>query len=149
MQVVDNDGNNLGVIKREEALRKAREVELDLVLVAPNAKPPVAKIIDWSKFKYEQSKKARQSKSAQVGNKEWWFKPNIEDRDMEIKIEQAEKFVQKGGVAKLTVKYVRRTPYPQMIETMKRLKEVAEQRFEVIGDERKEGRNIAINVKKK
>lgn len=149
MRVIDSEGNNIGVLKREEALNKAREMEMDLVLIAPEAKMPVAKIIDWSKFKYEQSKKARQSKSTQIENKEWWFKPNIEERDMAIKLEQVYKFIAKGGIAKLTVKYVRRTPYSQLFETMKVLKETIGEKAEIFGDERKEGKNISINIKKK
>jgi translation initiation factor IF-3 len=149
MRVIDENGNNLGVLSKQDALKRAQAVDLDLVLVSPEAKPPVARIIDWSKFKYEQTKKARQAKGHQVKNKEWWFKPNIAENDMEIKLNRVVEFVSKGNTAKLTVRAMKRVPKKQMYDTMNRLREMLNGRVEEISEVRPEGRNLVINVKKK
>ncbi|BCX13891.1 MAG: translation initiation factor IF-3 [Candidatus Dojkabacteria bacterium] len=149
MRVIDQNGENLGVLSKAEALAKAREVGLDLVLVSPDIDPPVAKIIDWSKFKYEQTKKAKNAKGHQVKNKEWWFKPNIADNDMENKLKRVIEFVSKGNTAKLTIKSTRRVPREQMYATMERLREMMKDKVEEISEVRKEGYNLVINVKKK
>lgn len=149
MRVIDENGENLGVLSKNEALQKAREAGLDLVLVSPDANPPVAKIIDWSKFKYEQTKKAKSSKGHQVKNKEWWFKPNIADNDMLIKVNRIIEFVSKGNTAKLTIRAAKRVPKEQMYDTMTRLREMLKDKVEEISEVRSEGRNLVINIKKK
>ena len=145
--VIDENGENLGLIDRFEALNIARERELDLVLVSPNLENPVAKIVDWSKFKYEKSKKLRKNKGKTLETKEWWFKPNIGDRDIDLKLENVKKYLKKGGTAKLTIKYVQKTPYEMLKSTFDRVALKAEEFSKALGEPAKEGRNISILVK--
>lgn len=145
--VIDENGENLGLKDRLEALDIARERELDLVLVSPNLENPVAKIVDFSKFKYEKSKKLRKNKGKTLETKEWWFKPNIGDRDIDMKLENVKKYLKKGGTAKLTIKYVHKTPYEMLKLTFDRVLAKAEVFTKPLGEPAKEGRNISILVK--
>lgn len=96
MRVIDEEGENLGVISKEEALRIARDRDQDLILVNPNIEPPLAKIMPWSKFKYEQSKKQKVNKASET--KEMWFKPFMEAGDIEYRVRRIEEFLNKGKV---------------------------------------------------
>ncbi len=97
VRVVGPDGGQLGVISIERALELANEHELDLVEVAPNANPPVCRIVDYSKFKYDEEKKEREAKKHQKQGrlKEIRLKPNIDDHDYEIKLKQVASFLKK------------------------------------------------------
>lgn len=139
----------MGELSKFEAIEKAREKELDLVLVSPNANPPVARIVDWAKFKYEKSKKLRKAKNKPIETKEWWFKPTIEDRDIQLKMEKVKKFLIKGGNAKLTVKYQHKTPYEQMKKTYDKIFGMIDEFAKPISDMLREGRNLSIIVKSK
>lgn len=148
MRLIDDEGENLGVFSKKDALIKAGEEGLDLVLISPVGDIPTAKILDWSKFKYTQSKKQKkQTKALEI--KEWWYKPNIENHDIEVKHRQVKKYVKKGGKAKLTVKYKRRTSYEDMHSTMQRVVELAEPFTEAISEVAKSGKNLSIIVKYK
>lgn len=147
LRVIDESGENIGVLSREEALSMAREKELDLVLIASNLEIPVAKIIDWSKFKYEKSKKARQTKSKTEETKEWWFNPNIGDRDLEIRLNKIKEFIEKGGKAKLTVRSKRRVSPQQVAEALDRIVKFSEEFSEPVSEKLREGRNMAIYIK--
>lgn len=149
MVVIDGEGNNLGVLTKFDALNIAREAELDLVLVSPNAKPPVARIVDYSKLKYERSKKARKSQSKQMENKEWWFSPTISDRDIQIKLEKAKEFIVKGGNAKLTVKWKRKALPEQMNAVMDKILIQIADFAKPVSEVLREGRNLSILVKQK
>jgi translation initiation factor IF-3 len=146
--VIDEEGNNLGELDKMSAINVAKERELDLVLVSPNSVPPVARILDWTKFKYEKNKKSRQNKKQKTELKEWWFKPQIEERDMEVKINQIRKFIDAGGQAKITVKSVRRTPYLKMDEVFEKIKEKVVEFAEIIADKTREGSNITMRIQK-
>lgn len=89
----------------EEGLRTARAVQLDLVEIAPTAAPPVCRIMDYSKYKYEQEKKAREARKKQkiVHLKEVKFRPNIEQHDYQVKLNQLKKFLERGDKAKITL----------------------------------------------
>ena len=91
----------------KEALEKAYNKELDLVKVAPNAKPPVCKILDYGKYKYEQAKKDQEARKKQKTNnvKEVRLSPNIEDHDLNVKARQANKFLKSGDKVKVTVRF--------------------------------------------
>lgn len=149
MRIIDHTGENAGVMSKTEALALAKENDLDLVLISPNAEVPVARIIEWSKFKYTQSKKQKASSTGSSKTKEWWFKPHIEINDIETKLSQVEKFLKKGGRAKLTIKYKRRASMEQMEEAMKKVVELSEEFAELVGEVKKEGRNIVAYVKMK
>jgi translation initiation factor IF-3 len=100
------DGQNLGVMKTQEALRVAQQQELDLVVISEGAKPPVCKILDFNKFLYEERKKlsATKAKSKKSELKEFRFGPTIGDSDLETRINRAQEFIENGDRVKITIK---------------------------------------------
>ena len=107
VQVISSDGDNLGVLNLSEAIKKAKNEGLDLIEIAPNAKPPVCKIMDMGKYKYDMQKKASKAKKNQktVGLKELKLRPGTEIHDYNFKIKNAKKFLTKGDKVKFTVKF--------------------------------------------
>ena len=107
VRLIDEEGNQVGIIPTREALDMARERGLDLVEVAPNAIPPVCRLMDYGKFRYEQSRKERESRRNQhvVELKEVRIRPKIDDHDLETKGRQAAKFLDAGDKVKLTVTF--------------------------------------------
>ncbi|MFP4548495.1 MAG: translation initiation factor IF-3 [Fidelibacterota bacterium] len=107
VRLINNNGDQLGVVPLNKALEVAREVELDLVEIAPDANPPVCKVMDFGKFRYKQQMKAKKSKKKQhkVKLKEVRFRPRIEIHDYEMKVNQARGFLEKGNSVKLTVMF--------------------------------------------
>lgn len=105
IRVISDDGTQLGVMATTEAKKLAEEKNLDLVEIAPNVRPPVCKIMDYGKYKYEQSKKARDSKKKQhvTHLKEIKLRPKIEAHDLEFKLRHAEKFLESKDKVKFTV----------------------------------------------
>ncbi|MDY0278280.1 MAG: translation initiation factor IF-3, partial [Acholeplasma sp.] len=105
--VIDNEGNNLGKMLRDKAIKIAREKELDLVVVAPDAKVMVAKMMDYSKYRYEQQRKLREIKKNQhtVDVKEIRLSPTIGDHDLNTKLNHAKKFISKGDKVKITMRF--------------------------------------------
>ena len=107
VQVISSDGDNLGIIKTNDAISRAKEEGLDLIEIAPNAKPPVCKIIDIGKYKYDAQKKANQAKKKQkkIEVKEIKLRPVTGIHDYTFKIKNAQKFLSKGDKVKFTVKF--------------------------------------------
>ena len=107
VQVIGSDGNNLGVMQLKQAIQQAREKGLDLIEISPNASPPVCKIMDMGKYKYDLQKKANQAKKKQkvVSLKEIKLRPGTEIHDYNFKIKNAKKFITKGDKVKFTVKF--------------------------------------------
>lgn len=105
VRVIDHTGAQIGVMKTEEALAKAREVQLDLVEVASEAKPPVAKIIDFTKFKYQENKKQKSGLKSQQDTKEIRFSPFMEGNDITTRVNRVTEFLQSGNRVKLVVKF--------------------------------------------
>jgi len=106
LRVIDSAGKQIGVISKSDALNMANSANLDLVVVAPSAKHPVAKIIDFKKFKYQQNKKQRESgKSSKVELKEIRFSPFIADGDLETRLERIKEFLGDGDRVKIVVKF--------------------------------------------
>jgi len=105
--VVDAENNQLGVLPLREALRIADERRMDLVEVAPQAKPPVCRIMDYGKFRYEQSKREKETKKKQriITVKEVKLRPNIEDHDFEVKAKNAIRFLKDGDKVKATIMF--------------------------------------------
>lgn len=105
VRLVGPDGNQLGVVSIQQALEIANQHDLDLVEVAPQASPPVCRIIDFSKFKYDQEKKEREAKKhqRQFRIKEIRLKPNIDDHDYQIKVKQAIGFLKKKDKVKISL----------------------------------------------
>lgn len=108
--VIDENGESLGVKPIEEARRLAENANLDLVCVAPNAKVPVTRFMDYSKFRYEQQRKLRESKKNQkvVSLKEIWLTPVISSNDFETKLKRGRKFLEAGDKLKVTLRFGRR-----------------------------------------
>jgi translation initiation factor IF-3 len=107
VRVVGEDGEQLGIMSARDALKKAQELELDLVKIAPTAKPPVCKIIDYGKFKYEQTRKEKEAKKKQktVELKEIRMSPNIDTNDLNTKVNAIRKFIEKGNKVKVTLRF--------------------------------------------
>jgi translation initiation factor IF-3 len=107
VRVVDPDGEQLGVLPVDEARQLAADRELDLVEIAPNARPPVCKIMDYGRFIFERDKKAKEAKRKQhtVETKEVKFRPNIGDHDFETKVRRAARFLTSGYHVKLTIMF--------------------------------------------
>jgi len=104
VQLINEKGENVGVVKTEEAKRMAEEVELDLVEVGPNVRPPVCKIMDYSKYIYLQNKKSRSNKKGKTKEtKEFRFTPVIDKADINHRIERAKEYLGKGYPVKLTM----------------------------------------------
>jgi len=107
VQVIGSDGKNLGTLSTQEAISLAREEDLDLIEISPNANPPVCKIIDIGKYKYDQQKKAHKAKKKQkiMNLKEIKLRPVTEIHDYNFKIKNAQKFLTKGDKVKFTVQF--------------------------------------------
>lgn len=139
-------------MSRTEALDKAKQLQLDLVEIAPLAKPPVAKIVDYQKFKYDESKKERASRkgSSEGGLKELWLSPRIADHDLKVRLARCEEFLKEGHKVKLTVKFKGREMAHQELGY-----DVLKQVFSLLGDKvaterdpRFEGRNLSVIITK-
>ena len=107
VQVIDSSGNNLGVLNVNEAINIAKNEDLDLIEIAPNARPPVCKVMDIGKFKYDQQKKANKAKKKQkiINLKEIKLRPVTEIHDYNFKIKNAQRFLTKGDKVKFTVQF--------------------------------------------
>jgi translation initiation factor IF-3 len=107
VRLVDGDGSQAGIVPIEEALRRAQEQQMDLVEVAPTAKPPVCRIMDFGKFLYQQKKKTHESKKKQkiIHVKEVKFRPNIDEHDYDFKLKNAVRFLEEGDKVKATVQF--------------------------------------------
>ena len=107
VQVIGSDGDNIGILNTNEAISMAKEQGLDLIEIAPNSKPPVCKIIDIGKFKYDAQKKANVAKKKQkiVLLKEIKMRPVTETHDYDFKVKNAKKFIGKGDKVKFTIRF--------------------------------------------
>ena len=153
VQLISDDGEKLGVISLQEALNKADEKNLDLVLVAPNVNPPVCKIMNYGKYKFEQAKKEKEAKKKQkvLEIKEIRITPNIEEHDFGFKSKNARKFLEDGCKVKITVRFRGRE-----VNNVKMGEDVLDKFTEALEDiavvEKKpklEGRNMFIMLSKK
>lgn len=107
VRLIDSEGEMLGVFSLEDAQKKALEAKLDLVEIVPNAEPPVCKIMDYGKYKYEAQKRAHDARKKQktVSLKEVKLRPNIDTHDLEIKINRARKFLENGDKVKFSMRF--------------------------------------------
>ena len=153
VQLIGDQGEKVGVISLREALEKAEEKNLDLVLVAPNANPPVCKIMNYGKYKFEQAKKEKEAKKKQktLEVKELRVTPNIEEHDFGFKSKNARKFLEDGNKVKITVRFRGRE-----VNNSRAGEVVLEKFIDVLSDisvvEKKpklEGRNMFIILAKK
>jgi translation initiation factor IF-3 len=107
VRLIDKDGENRGEVSIKEALAEAQEANLDLVEIVPNAEPPVCRIMDFGKFRFEESKKAQanRKKQKQIQLKEIKFRPGTEEADYQIKMRNLRKFLEQGNKGKVTIRF--------------------------------------------
>ena len=107
VRVIGTDGEQIGIMSAKEALKLAEEAGVDLVKIAPTAKPPVCKIVDYGKYKYELTRKEKEAKKKQkvIETKEIRLSPNIDTNDLNTKINAARKFIAKGDKVKVTLRF--------------------------------------------
>lgn len=153
VRLIDSEGEQLGVVPTRKAMELAEGKQLDLVMISQQAKPPVCKIMDYSKFLYEASKKEKEARKNQkvIIIKEIRFSPNIEEHDLGVKAKNAEKFLKDGDKVKVTVRFRgRETDYSHTGQNL--LKQFAERLTEVSDVEKEsklEGRNLIMILKPK
>jgi translation initiation factor IF-3 len=148
VRVLDSDGSQLGIMSSREALQLAEERELDLVLMSDKADPPVCKIIDYGKHKFEQEKKAKEAKKKQhtVDVKEVKMRYKIEDHDYNVRLHQAERFLKAGDKVKATIMFRGREIQHSNLaeELLQRLANDLKELAEVQQAPKKEGRNMMM-----
>lgn len=153
VQLISDEGEKLGIISKSEALSLAAERNLDLVLVASNAEPPVCKIMNYGKHKFEQAKREKEAKKKQkvLEIKEIRVTPNIEEHDFGFKTKNAKKFLEDGNKVKITVKFRgREVNNVKMGEAV--LKKFIEELVDIASVEKApklEGRNMFVMLNKK
>jgi len=146
--VTSATGEQLGIMPTREALRMAEEQHLDLVEVAPKAKPPVCRIMDFGKYRYEQQKRDKEAKKKQktINIKEVKLRPNIEEHDFNVKLKNAVRFVQEGNKVKVTIMFRgRELSHPELGREV--LDRVAAQLGDTVSVERSaklEGKNMTM-----
>ncbi len=148
VRVIDQEGKQLGVLPLPEALRLASNVELDLVEVSSKSDPPVCRIMDYGKFKYQQSKKAHDAKKKQavVHIKEVKMRPKTEEHDFQFKVRNIERFLKEGNKIKVTVVFRgREIAFPDLGRNMlARIRESVKDSGKVEQEPRFEGRNFVM-----
>lgn len=150
VRLISSDGQQLGVLPTDQALRLAEDQGLDLVEIAPNVKPPVCKIIDYGKYKYQQAKKLQESKKHQtvIHVKEVKFRPTTDDHDFDFKVRHILRFVEQGDKAKVTVVFKGRE-MAYLVQGKAMLNKVLEKVQDAVNVEispKMEGRNMFMVV---
>jgi len=146
--VIDEDGTKLGVMPTREALRIAREKDLDLVEVSPNSNPPVCRIMDFGKYKYQMQKKLHEAKKKQktIEVKTVKVRPRTDEHDMQVKIKQVKRFLEKGNKVKAVVMFRGREQAhvelgeAQLLKIFEAVKDIAEMERKP----KKEGRDMIM-----
>lgn len=151
MRLLDPSGKQIGIVDTSEAIRQARELNLDLVEIAPKAQPPVAKITDFKKLKYEESKKERSAKkkTRQIETKEIWLGPLMSEHDLKVRVGHAQEFLKLGDRVKLTVKFGgREIVHPEYgFKTLERAVDMLVETGEKDSEPRLVGRNLSLSMK--
>ena len=153
VRLIGENGEQLGIMSSRDALKLAKEAELDLVKIAPNAQPPVCKIIDYGKYRYEQARREKEAKKKQkvIEVKEVRLSPNIDENDLNTKISAARKFIQKGDRVKVTLRF-RGREMSHMAQSKHILDELAEKLADVAVVEKPakvEGRSLTLILSEK
>ncbi|MDU2065554.1 MAG: translation initiation factor IF-3 [Sporomusaceae bacterium] len=148
VRVVSSTGDQLGIMLTREAVRLASEQQLDLVEVAPTAKPPVCRIMDFGKFKYEQQKRDKETKKKQktVTVKEVKLRPGIEDHDFEVKLKNAQRFLADGDKVKVTIMFRgRELSHPELgRQLLVKMAGILKETVNVERDPKLEGKNMIM-----
>ena len=150
---IGENGEQLGIMSARDAMKMAKEAELDLVKIAPAAKPPVCKIIDYGKYRYEQARKEKEAKKKQktIEVKEVRLSPNIDVNDLNTKVGAARKFIEKGNKVKVTLRF-RGREMAHMQSSKHILDDFAEQLKDVASVDKPpkiEGRNMTMFLTEK
>lgn len=153
VRVIGANGDQLGVMPTREAMRLAEESELDLVKIAPTAKPPVCKIVDYGKYRYELARKEKDARKKQktVELKEVRLSPNIDSNDLNTKLNAARKFIGKGNKVKVTLRF-RGREMAHMQQSRHILDDIAEQMADIAVVEKapkQEGRSLTMVLTEK
>ena len=153
IRVIDTDGAQLGIMPPQEALQLAEEKELDLVLLSDKADPPVCRVMDYGKYKFEQEKKAREARKKQhtADVKEVKMRYKIEEHDYNVRVKQAERFLKEGDKVKATVMFRgREIQHSDLAEhLLKRMAKDLEPLGELQQAPKKEGRNMMMLISPK
>jgi len=153
IRVIDTDGGQLGVMTPREALQMADQKDLDLVLVSDKADPPVCRIIDYGKYKFEQEKKAREAKKKQhqADVKEVKMRYKIDEHDYQVRVNSAQRFLKAGDKVKATITFRGREIQHSNLaeELLKRMARDLEEVAEVQQEPKKEGRNMMMMLSPK
>lgn len=148
MRLIANNGDNLGVVDRDTAIRKAEEAGFDLVEISPGAAPPVCKILDLGKYKYELQKKEAEAKKKQkvIEVKELKVRPTIGDHDYEVKMRAMKRFIAEGDKVKITLRYRGREMMHQELGAalLERIRKENEELTKVEQEPRMEGRQVVM-----
>ena len=153
VRVIGQDGEQIGIMSAKEAMKLAQEAELDLVKIAPKAQPPVCKIVDYGKYRYELARKEKDAKKKQktVEVKEVRLSPNIDTNDLNTKVNSAKKFISKGNKVKVTLRF-RGREMAHMQQSKHILDDFAEMLADVASVEKPaklEGRSISMVLTEK
>ncbi len=148
IQLIDDQGENVGTVPLEEGLEKAREAGLDLVEISPNMDPPVCKILDYGKFKYQSQKKAAEAKKKQktVDVKEIKMRPNIDTHDYDVKLRNIRRFFDNGDKVKVTLRFRGREMAHMELgfQLLQRVKGEVEEEAKVELEPKLEGRQMVM-----
>jgi translation initiation factor IF-3 len=148
VQLIDAEGENKGVVNTREALESAQELGLDLVVISPNAKPPVAKMLDLGRFKYAAQKKAAEARKKQkvIEVKEVQLRPNIDTHDYETKMKAVNRFIDEGDRVKVTMRFRGREMAHQELgmQLLLKVRDLMEPKAKVESSPRSEGRQMVM-----
>jgi translation initiation factor IF-3 len=148
VQLIDAAGDNRGIVRTREALTEAQEAGLDLVLISPNAVPPVAKMLDLGRFKYAAQKKAAETRKKQkvIEVKEVQMRPNIDDHDYNTKMKAVQRFIDEGDRVKVTMRFRGREMAHQELgmQLLLKVKEQTDAIAKVESQPRSEGRQMVM-----
>ena len=149
VRLIDETGENRGVMSIKEALSLAEEADLDLIEISPQANPPVCKILDYGKYKYEVQKRKNEAKKNQkiVETKELKLRPMIDTHDYEVKIKQAKKFISQGNKVKFTMRFKGREAAGDMgLKVLNNILDDLESLIKVDSEPKMEGRQMTMVV---
>lgn len=148
VRLIDENGDNVGVVSRQDALDRATAAGLDLVEISPDAEPPVCKILDYGKFKYQEQKKAAEARKRQkvVEIKEIKMRPSIDDHDYDVKMRSMKRFFDEGDKVKVTLRFRGREMAHQELgyQLLQRVKADIEVLAKVEAEPRLEGRQMVM-----
>jgi len=148
VRLIDEAGQNVGVVSKLDAMERATQAGLDLVEISPDAQPPVCKILDYGKFKYQEQKKAAEARKNQkiVEIKEIKMRPGIDDHDYDVKMRSMQRFFEEGDKVKVTLRFRGREMAHQHLgmEVLKRVETDTEQLAKVESEPRFEGKQMVM-----